>query len=159
MTTWWRVPATAASVAPPKLGGLAPDTPGYDLLGAVVGSEGTLGVATSVTVKLTRLPQEVRTLLAGFESTDDAGAATSSIIAAGIVPAALPAFTSVCDARITKDVNKNGILDPEDLGRVGQGRRILQQQHRPVGPVDMVLDGRHGREQRAGHPRHAPPGR
>ncbi len=71
-----------------QLGGLAPDAPGYDLLGAVVGSEGTLGVATSVTVKLTRLPQEVRTLLAGFESTDDAGAATSSIIAAGIVPAA-----------------------------------------------------------------------
>ena len=71
------------------LGGLAPDAPGYDLLGAVVGSEGTLGVATSVTVRLTRLPQEVRTLLAGFGSTDDAGAATSSIIAAGIVPAAI----------------------------------------------------------------------
>ncbi len=71
------------------LGGLAPDAPGYDLLGAVVGSEGTLGVATSVTVRLTRLPQEVRTVLAGFGSTDDAGAATSAIIGAGIVPAAI----------------------------------------------------------------------
>ena len=72
-----------------QLGGAAPDAPGYDLLGAVVGSEGTLGVVTSVTVRLTRLPEEVRTLLVGFASTDQAGAATSAIIAAGIVPAAI----------------------------------------------------------------------
>jgi glycolate oxidase len=72
-----------------ELGGLAPDSPGYDLLGAVVGSEGTLGVATTVTVRLVRSPEEVRTLLAGFASTDHAGAATSAIIAAGIVPAAI----------------------------------------------------------------------
>jgi len=72
-----------------QLGGLAPDAPGYDLLGAVVGSEGTLGIATAVTVRLVRLPEDVRTLLAGFHSTDDAGAATSAIIGAGIVPAAI----------------------------------------------------------------------
>ncbi|GIE87134.1 FAD-linked oxidase C-terminal domain-containing protein [Actinoplanes regularis] len=72
-----------------RLGGPAPDTPGYDLLGAFVGSEGTLGVATEVTVKLTRLPETVRTLLAAFASTDQAGAATSAIIAAGVVPAAI----------------------------------------------------------------------
>src|SRR3954452_21945503 len=71
------------------LGGAAPDAPGYDLLGAVVGSEGTLGIATSATVRLVRLPEEVRTLLVGFHSTDQAGAATSAIIAAGIVPAAI----------------------------------------------------------------------
>ncbi len=71
------------------LGGDAPDSPGYDLLGAVVGSEGTLGIVTSVTVRLVRLPEEVRTILVGFESTDQAGAATSAIIAAGIVPAAI----------------------------------------------------------------------
>jgi glycolate oxidase len=74
---------------PVQLGTRAPDPPGYDLLGAVVGSEGTLGVATSVTVRLVRAPEEVRTLLAGFASTDEAGAATSAIIAAGIVPAAV----------------------------------------------------------------------
>jgi glycolate oxidase len=71
------------------LGGTAPDSPGYDLLGAVIGSEGTLGIVTSVTVRLVRLPEEVRTILVGFESTDQAGAATSAIIAAGIVPAAI----------------------------------------------------------------------
>jgi glycolate oxidase len=72
-----------------ELGGVAPDSPGYDLLGAVVGSEGTLGIVTSATVRLVRLPEEVRTILVGFESTDHAGAAVSAIIAAGIVPAAI----------------------------------------------------------------------
>jgi glycolate oxidase len=72
-----------------QLGGTAPDSPGYDLLGAVVGSEGTLGVVTAATVRLVRSPEEVRTVLAGFTSTDHAGAATSAIIAAGIVPAAI----------------------------------------------------------------------
>lgn len=72
-----------------QLGGAAPDSPGYDLLGTVVGSEGTLGIVTSTTVRLVRLPEEVRTILVGFASTDQAGAATSAIISAGIVPAAI----------------------------------------------------------------------
>jgi glycolate oxidase len=71
------------------LGGKAPDAPGYDLLGVVVGSEGTLGIATEVTLRLTRAPEAVTTLLAGFATTDHAGAATSAIIGAGIVPAAI----------------------------------------------------------------------
>ena len=62
---------------------------GYDLLGAFVGSEGCFGVALDATVRLSRNPQAVRTLLADFESMDAAARATSAIIAAGIVPAAL----------------------------------------------------------------------
>ncbi|MCL2394696.1 MAG: FAD-binding protein [Acidimicrobiaceae bacterium] len=72
-----------------ELGGKAPDAPGYDLVGLVVGSEGTLGIATDITVRLTRSPEAVRTVLAGFATTDHAGAAVSAIIAAGIVPAAI----------------------------------------------------------------------
>ena len=72
-----------------ELGGLAPDSPGYDLLGTVVGSEGTLGILTRATLRLVRLPEEIRTFLVGFGSVDDAAAATSAIIAAGIVPAAI----------------------------------------------------------------------
>lgn len=62
---------------------------GYDLLGAFVGSEGCFGVALDITVKLTRSPPAVRTLLADFLSMDDAARATSAIIASGILPAAL----------------------------------------------------------------------
>jgi glycolate oxidase len=63
--------------------------PGYDLLGAFVGSEGTLGIVTKIVVRLTRLPQTVRTLLAAFTSTDAGGAAVSAIIGAGVLPAAI----------------------------------------------------------------------
>ena len=72
-----------------RWGGSAPDPPGYDLVGAFVGSEGTLGIATEVTVRLIRRPETVQTLLGGFRTTDDAGRAVSAIIAAGVVPAAI----------------------------------------------------------------------
>lgn len=71
------------------LGGEALDAPGLDLLGVVVGSEGTLGVVTKVTLRLLRRPESVRTLLAAFDSTDAAGNAVSDVIAAGIIPAAI----------------------------------------------------------------------
>jgi glycolate oxidase len=72
-----------------RLGGHAPDPVGYDLIGAFIGSEGTLGIATEVTVRLTRAPESVRTLLAAFRTMDEAGAAVSAIVASGIVPAAI----------------------------------------------------------------------
>jgi len=68
---------------------LAADAPGYDLTGLVVGSEGTLGIVTKVAVRLLRRPEQVTTLLAGFPSTTEAGAATSALVAAGLVPAAV----------------------------------------------------------------------
>ncbi|TDC07093.1 FAD-binding protein [Nonomuraea longispora] len=63
--------------------------PGYDLLGAFVGSEGTLGIATKITVRLCRAPESVTTVLAAFESIEQGGEAVSAIIGAGIVPAAI----------------------------------------------------------------------
>jgi glycolate oxidase len=70
-------------------GGRAAEMPGYDLVGALVGSEGTLGLVTKVAVRLLRQPESVRTLLAAFRTVADAGAATSAIIAAGLTPAAI----------------------------------------------------------------------
>ncbi|WP_049573545.1 FAD-linked oxidase C-terminal domain-containing protein [Nonomuraea sp. SBT364] len=63
--------------------------PGYDLLGAFIGSEGTLGIATKITVRLSRAPEAVTTVLAAFESIERGGEAVSAIIGAGIVPAAV----------------------------------------------------------------------
>jgi glycolate oxidase len=70
-------------------GGKSADAPGYDLMGVFVGSEGTLGIATEITVRLLRAPEAVVTMLAGFDSTDAAGAAVSAIIAAGVLPSAI----------------------------------------------------------------------
>jgi glycolate dehydrogenase FAD-linked subunit len=77
-------------------GGKAPDAPGYELLGALVGSEGTLGIATKITLKLLRKPEAVRTLLAAFEDTEEAGDAVSGIIGGGIVPAAIEMMDALC---------------------------------------------------------------
>ncbi|HEU5263469.1 MAG TPA: FAD-linked oxidase C-terminal domain-containing protein, partial [Gaiellaceae bacterium] len=72
-----------------ELGGKALDPDGPDLLGVVVGSEGTLGIVTRVTLRVVRAPEIVRTLLAGFRTMDAAGAAVSGIVAAGILPSAI----------------------------------------------------------------------
>jgi glycolate oxidase len=71
------------------LGGTLADTPGPDLLGLIVGSEGTLAVATSITVRILRRPETVQTLLAAFDTIDAGGAVVTDIIGAGIIPAAV----------------------------------------------------------------------
>jgi glycolate oxidase len=72
-----------------EFGGKALDGCGYDLAGFFVGSEGTLGIATKITVKLSRLPEKVATLLGIFNTVEDAAQTVASITAEGITPAAL----------------------------------------------------------------------
>ncbi|MDQ3934043.1 MAG: FAD-binding protein [Actinomycetota bacterium] len=72
-----------------ELGGKGADLPGYDLVGTFVGSEGTLGVATRITLRVVPRPQTVRTLVAFYDSTSEAGQAVSDIVSAGLVPGAL----------------------------------------------------------------------
>jgi glycolate oxidase len=71
------------------------DMPGYDLAGVFVGSEGTLGIATKVILRIVKRPACVRTLLAAFPSPNEAGAAVSDIIAAGMLPAAMEMMDSL----------------------------------------------------------------
>ena len=71
------------------LGGNSLDPVGPDLRALVLGSEGTLGIVTEIVVKLLRRPEAVRTLVADFDSAEQAGNAVSGIIGAGIIPAAV----------------------------------------------------------------------
>src|SRR4051812_16974180 len=71
------------------LGGKELDMPGYDLVGAFVGSEGTLGVATKVWLRVVPKPESVRTLVAFFGSTSQAGEVVSRIVSGGTVPGAI----------------------------------------------------------------------
>jgi glycolate oxidase len=83
------------------LGGKVADHPGYDLTGVVVGSEGTFGLVTAITVRLRHVPEAVKTVLASFSSIVDASHTVSDIIAAGIIPAAL----EMLDAVIIRAIN------------------------------------------------------
>ncbi len=71
------------------IGGAVEDTPGYDLTGLVVGSEGTFGIVTAATLRLLRTPEATQTFLAVYDNVDDASETVSGLIARGIVPAAL----------------------------------------------------------------------
>jgi glycolate oxidase len=71
-----------------RLGSTAVDPPGYDLTGVFVGSEGTFGLVTEITVRLVRLPEAVKTLLAVYDLVDDATQTVAEITARGITPAA-----------------------------------------------------------------------
>jgi len=79
---------------------------GPDLLGAFVGSEGTLGIATELTLRILRAPAAVRTLLAGFGHTDEAGEAVSQIIAEGITPAAIEMMDAIAIEAATAAVGQ-----------------------------------------------------
>jgi hypothetical protein len=72
-----------------EIGGYELDTPGYDLLGAFVGSEGTLGVATKAWLRVVPVPETVKTLVAFFDSTHAAGEAVGEIVTSGVVPGAI----------------------------------------------------------------------
>jgi glycolate oxidase subunit GlcD len=99
-----------------RLGGLAPDGWGYDLLGLFIGSEGTLGTATRAGLGLSRVPRAVRTVLALFESVPDASRAVSAVIAAGIVPAAMEMMDNLAMAGVERGPYKVGF--PPDAGAV-----------------------------------------
>ncbi|MBT6278120.1 MAG: FAD-binding oxidoreductase, partial [Chromatiales bacterium] len=71
------------------IGSLAPDTPGFDLLALMTGSEGMLGIIVEITVKLLPKPHTAHALLAAFDTVEEAGAAVGDIIAEGIIPAGL----------------------------------------------------------------------
>ena len=72
-----------------EFGGAVEETPGYDIRGVMIGSEGTFGIVTKAVVRLLRKPEGYQTLLGIFETIDDASNVVSSIIAKGIIPAAL----------------------------------------------------------------------
>ncbi|HYG98846.1 MAG TPA: FAD-linked oxidase C-terminal domain-containing protein [Terriglobales bacterium] len=96
-------------------GGKTADVPGYDLTGFFVGSEGTVGIVTAVTVKLTRLPEAVATLLAIYNSMDDAAQTVVAITREGITPAALELLDG-WTLRIVEDFVHAGY--PKDSGAV-----------------------------------------
>ena len=88
-----------------EIGSEAPDSPGYDLLALLIGSEGMLGVVTEVTLKLVPKPQLAQVVMASFDEVAKAGDAVAAIIAAGIIPAGLEMMDKAATAAVEPYVN------------------------------------------------------
>jgi glycolate oxidase len=113
------------------LGGKCLDMPGYDLMGVFVGSEGTLGIATKVTLRIVKRPECIRTLLAAFPGTNEAGAAVSGIIAAGMLPAAIEMMDNLAIQAAEAAVHPNypdcgGLLLVELDGPVAEVEALMR---------------------------------
>jgi glycolate oxidase len=111
-------------------GGKTLDVPGYDLAGVFVGSEGTLGIATKITLRIVKRPECVRTLLAAFDSPTEAGAAVSGIIAAGMLPAAIEMMDNLAIQAAEAAVHANY----PDCGGL-----LLVELDGPVAEVDALM--------------------
>jgi glycolate oxidase len=95
------------------LGGKEVDHPGYDLLGAFVGSEGTLGICTAITLRVIPVPEAIKTMVAFFDSTSHAGEAVSEIVSGGVIPGAIEMMDNLTIQAAEKAV---GAGFPTDVG-------------------------------------------
>ncbi len=98
-----------------ELGGRCPDSPGYDLVGLVVGSEGTLGIVTKVTVKLTHLRESVATMVVVFRKLEDASQTVADIVARGIMPSSIELMDEMAVQAVEKAIHYGF---PTDAGAV-----------------------------------------
>jgi glycolate oxidase len=96
-----------------QVGGKALDSPGYDLTGLLVGSEGTLGIATKLTLRIMPKPEAVKTMLAIYNSLEDAGRTVSAIIADGIIPATLEMLDRLTIKAVEESIHAGFPLDAE----------------------------------------------
>jgi glycolate oxidase len=90
-----------------EIGGRSPDLPGYDLVGLLTGSEGTMALVTKATVRLMRKPELVKTILAIYESSEDAGRTVAEITARAITPVAIEMLDGVM-LRMVEEATRAG---------------------------------------------------
>ncbi|MDH3444251.1 MAG: FAD-binding protein [Deltaproteobacteria bacterium] len=127
------------------LGGEVPDTPGYDLCGVFVGSEGTMGIVTKVAVRLMRTRESVRTLLAIFDQMDHATQTVVDITAAGIIPAALEMMDRTTIEAVEKGAPVGLPLDAEAV-LIVEVEGLREQTERSVAVAEKVCSRNNARE-------------
>jgi glycolate oxidase len=115
-----------------RLGGRYLDSPGYDLLGLTIGSEGLIGVVTEVTVRILKRPQTARALLIGFGTVEDAGATVAAIIASGIIPGGMELMDRPAIHAAEDFVRAGYPLDVEAL--------LIVELDGPAVEVDLLID-------------------
>ena len=114
------------------LGGPASDLPGYDLTGAFVGSEGTLGIATKIMLRVVPVPESWQTFVAYFDGPEPAGMAVSDIVAAGVVPGAIEMMDNA-SLRATEEATNAG-------NRLDAGAALIVELDGPAAECTARLD-------------------
>lgn len=94
-----------------EVGGWTPDTPGYDLTGLLIGSEGTLCIVTKIIVRIVHLAEAVKTMVAVFDTMDDASNTVSEIIASGVIPAAIEMMDQMILQAVEADTHAGYPMD------------------------------------------------
>ena len=115
-----------------RLGGSYLDSPGYDLLGVITGSEGLLGVVTEVTVRILKKPETARAALIGFLSSEDGGECVACIIGAGVIPGGMEMMDGAAIRAAEDFVHAGYPLDVEAL--------LIVELDGPQAEVDHLLD-------------------
>ena len=98
------------------IGGSVPEMPGYDLTGVFVGSEGTLGIATEITLRILKTPEVICVVLADFLTMEEAGSAVTEIISSGVIPAGMEMMDNF-SINAVENVVKTGCY-PRDAGAI-----------------------------------------
>jgi glycolate oxidase len=129
------------------LGGKNADSPGLDLRGAFIGSEGTFGVVTAAVLRILRKPETLKTMLAAFPSLEDAGNVVSAIVAAGLVPATLELMdqnvvTAIEDALACGYPREAGAILLIEVDGLADGMDDL------VGQIAVICEANHALEVR-----------
>src|SRR2546430_2552111 len=94
-----------------QVGGSTLDTPGYDLTGLLIGSEGTLCIVTKIIVRIVHLPETFKTMVAVFDTMDDASNTVSEIIASGVIPAAIEMMDQMILQAVEADTHAGYPMD------------------------------------------------
>src|SRR5207248_11523135 len=94
-----------------QVGGSTYDTPGYDLTGLLIGSEGTLCIVTKVIVRIVHMPEAVKTMVGVFNTMDDASNTVSEIIAGGVIPAAIEMMDQMILQAVEADTHAGYPMD------------------------------------------------
>lgn len=130
-----------------QVGGWTPDTPGYDLTGLLIGSEGTLCIVTKIIVRMVHLPEAVKTLVAIFDRLDDATNTVSEIISAGVIPAAIEMMDQMILQAIEADVHAGYPLDAAAVLLV-EAEGLHEQVREQVEAIVSICDQHHVRSLR-----------
>ena len=94
-----------------QVGGWTPDSPGYDLVGLLIGSEGTLCIVTKIIVRIVHLAEAVKTMVGVFDTMDDASNTVSEIIASGVIPAAIEMMDQMILQAVEADTHAGYPMD------------------------------------------------